>query len=422
MSMDLNTSEIEMLNFFCFRLLPDYKSNKYNMPYLHFIFNEHDYGLIMNYLLDLKEAGKAIILRIKTHLSNRTVMLSEIDETIELIASEHEKYNKFNLRQKEEVNDEDIFITIPNYKEFFNLLDQLMTSFDANELDNNFNATGLLRSLWLRMSPTDIEDVIAFLKRQVAFTKNDVLLPTSDTKLDEINDLVISYLNHGNEDWFETNRHIKIFLKRQYGEIEDTILGGKLPLYKYYHLPVVHYGLIKEGDEPTCYIYGVQHIDKDKYENDPIINAKLQVEKKRLRNKEVSPDFVIALKIFLDILKSKGITTIKVPLLQVYNYYYHYNIGEKYRAKLESYSPEYVHNIECMNASDVAIANYENVKKQYERFYGKEEIISKGKTERLINAFYLLAEKYDDIKIINEPFIEGDNLICKIEYTKEKTL
>lgn len=420
--MDLNTSEREMLNFFCFRLLHDFKSNKFDMPYLHFIFNEHDYNIIMNYLLDLKEEGKAIILDLKTHLSDRNVMLKTIEETIELISSEHEKYNKFNLHDKIIANDEDIFINIPNYKDFFNLLDQLMTSFDVMDDINNFNATSLLRTIWLRMSPTDIEDVNIFLKRQVAFTKNDSILPTSDTDFADVGDLKISYFNHGNDDWFETNRHVKILLKRQFGEMEDFWPGVKIPLYKYYHFPVIHYGLIKESDEPSCYIYGIQHLNKEKNENDPIINTKLQVEKRRLRNKEVSPDFIIALKIFIDILKSKGITTIKVPLLQVFNYDYHHNVAEKYRMRLESLSPEYIRDLEWMNATDSQIANYENLKKQYKRFYGKEDIISKSKTERLINAFYLLEEKYDDIEIVNEPFIEGDNLICKIKYTPEKTL
>ncbi len=411
--MDLNTREREMLHFFCFRLLHDFKAENFNIPFIHFAFNDTDYSQIMEYLNDLKAQNHYVSISLPMHISNRSVMTKEIQATIDLMQEEHNNYKKNR-------SDDDIYIEIPDYKDFFNLLDQLMVAFEKQSSSNNFNTTALLRSLWLRMSPSDITDVTGFLRRQIEFIKNDYLFPLSDTNIQQIDDIYISYLNHGNADWFETNRHIRPFIKRKVGEMDDLFPGDKINLYKYYYLPVIHYGLIKEDGNPTCYIYGIQQLGKN--EQDIVINNKIHEEKKRLRNKYISPDFLIALKIFIDILKTKGITTIKVPLMQVYNYDYHRLMGEKYRDKLASYSPERIHDLEWMNAPDYAIREYENLKKQYARFYQKEDIISANKSERLLHIFYLMAEKYANIDIISEPFFEGDCLICKIKFQKEKTL
>lgn len=72
-----------------------------------------------------------------------------------------------------------------------------------------------------------------------------------------------------------------------------------------------------------------------------------------------------------------------------------------------------------MNASFDEFIAYNEAKAQESRFYEKEDLISANKTERLVYTFYLLAEKYDDIEIITEPFVESDHLICKIKYAKE---
>lgn len=408
--MEMTIDEIEMLNFFCFRLLNDFKNSTYNMPYLKFIFNDSDYEIIINYLENLENKKKAIYINIKPYLSNRIVPPVEIGKTIKLIKELKDEFIK-------NPDDKAIYIEIPNYIEFLKLLNELIISFDQNSEFNNFSATGLLHSVWLRMSPSDIANINTFLRKQISFTKNDYLIPTKEIVLKQIGGLYISYLNSGNNDWFETNRHIRPIIKRKVGEEGDGLLGSTNP-YKYYSLPVIHYGLIKENNEPTCYVFGIQNLKGSI--KDEVISEKIHEEKKRLRNKNVSPDFIIALKIFIDILKDRGITTIKVPLLQVLNYDFHKKMGEKYYNKMDNYSPERIKDLEMKNASDYAIREYENTKEKYEKYYNKEDMISANKTERLINTFYLVAENYDDLEIITEPFIESDNLICKINVQKEK--
>lgn len=406
--MKLENDELEMLHFFCFRLLHDFKTGKYNTPNFKFVFSKEDSKIIIDYLESLKAEGHAIQINIKTHISNRNIMVSEIEETINIIKEIDEEY-------REGGDENNLYIEVPDYKKFFKLLSELLVIYEENTHLVNFSS--LIRSLWLRMGPSDMANILEFLNRQIEFTKNDYKLPTRPTLFKTVDNLEICYFNNGNQEWFETNSHVRPLIRRAVGEYYNSHYEETTKNYESYYLPTIHCGFTKEGDNPTCYVYGIQQLGN--CEQDPVIKNITQEERKRLRNKYVSPDFIIALKIFIDILKEKGITTIKVPLLQVYNYEYHQSVGNKYYEKLKSYSPERIHDLEWMNASDCAIEDYQNTKKQVERFYGKEDIISANKTERLIYTFYLLAEKYDNIEILTEPFVESDNLICKIKYEKE---
>ena len=58
---------------------------------------------------------------------------------------------------------------------------------------------------------------------------------------------------------------------------------------------------------------------------------------------------------------------------------------------------------------------YEHLKKQYKRFYDKEDLVSFNKTERLVYTFMELEEKFKNIEILNEPFRSGEYLLIKIK-------
>lgn len=50
-------------------------------------------------------------------------------------------------------------------------------------------------------------------------------------------------------------------------------------------------------------------------------------------------------------------------------------------------------------------------------------IVSKNKTERLIETFMLVEERFRDIEILSEPFIQDENLIVKVlDMPKDKSL
>lgn len=411
--MQMTQDEIEMLKFFCIRLLNDFHNPiTYNMPFLKFIFRDSDYEEILSYLETLKNQGDSIRIQIKTHCSERNVLSSTIAESIQIMTETRDEYLHYR-------DENSIYIEVPNYQNFFSLLNELMNTFEEKSGVNNFFATELLRSVWLRMSPSDITDVERFLKRQISFIKNDYLLSSNETELQQIGDLSVAYFNHGNEAWFESNRHIRPVIRRKTSEICND-KWGTIDFYSYYHLPVIHYSLIKENEEATCYIFGLQSLGE--ITRDEIIGETIQEEKKRLRNKYVSADFIIALKIFIDLLQEIGITSIKVPLLQVFNYPYHQKLGETYSEQLSHYSAERIQDLENANTGEAEyeLREYRYLQENYKRFFGTEDRISANKTERLVHTFYLVAEKYGNLEIITEPFVESDYLLCKISKQKKK--
>lgn len=95
------------------------------------------------------------------------------------------------------------------------MLDSIKESFDEHSSYNNFNTTALIRFLWLRMGVSDITNVYAFLNRQQKFIKNDYLFNPNETSFCKLGSLEVSYENHGNLAWFETNRHIRFFIKKK---------------------------------------------------------------------------------------------------------------------------------------------------------------------------------------------------------------
>ena len=377
--MNLNDKEIKILEFFCLQLLRDYKNPTFNMPYLNFVFKEDDLENINNYLNNISISRDLVYLALPFHLDNRYIAANSITESMSILKNTYYEY--YHNRDCDKV-----YIIIPDYQEFFSLLSDIASSFEDKNYNNNFNTSALLRTIFLRMGVEDINNINLFLKRQLKFIKNDYLLSTNQKDFIKYHDLTVSYENHGNEAWFETNRHIRLFLKYRRTKQDN---------YKYYSLPVIHYSLIKEDNEPTCYIYGIQNLE---YLNkDSVVKEAIQAERRSLRNKEVSSDFIIALRLFIHLLSTLEITRVKIPLLQVFNYEYHELLSKSY----EKYAEE--------------------VPDCYSRYHDKQDIISKNKTERLINTFKIV-EDLGDIDIINEPFIEGDHLICKIKKRKkEKT-
>ena len=114
----------------------------------------------------------------------------------------------------------------------------------------------------------------------------------------------------------------------------------------------------------------------------------------------------------------------KIPLMQNFNYIYHEYTSNKYKEKLAEYTEEQKEKYmdEYNNGNrDNDVVDYMIVQDCYNMFADKEDIISKNKTERFIETFMIMKEKYDNIEILNEPFIHSDNLIIDILPTNEKT-
>lgn len=81
----------------------------------------------------------------------------------------------------------------------------------------------------------------------------------------------------------------------------------------------------------------IQYLKEDGIIKDEVIDTLIYDEKERLCNKYVSTDFIIALKIFIDLLKTKSIATFKVPLLQVFNYEFYKRLSDRYQEEMSNY-------------------------------------------------------------------------------------
>ena len=360
-------------------------NNEYNMSFIKFVFNEDDLNFISS----------------KLDMDNDRIKIG-----INIL--------KRNIREYTNNRDEDItYIKIDNTYRFFYLLSKIYNSFSIIQ---NTAARDLLRSIWLRMNVDDINHVNAFLDKQLQFMYGNSLFDEKYQTFEYYDKYKLVYEDKKNEDCFETNRHLEI------SYINKDHSGNKKEKEKY-SLPVVHYAISYENGNPVCDIYGIQTL-KEQRKDDSVIDTVKQ-DKKPLRNGNVSPEFVLALKKFIDIIESYGVTDIRVPLIQVFNYQYHEYLSKAIERDYMDYSDEEKAKYDEMLENDdltSSVLCYLHTKNSYVRFVDKEDIISKNKTERLIDTFMIMEEKYHNIAFLNEPFIEGDTLLIKINKESDKSL
>lgn len=364
--------KLDVIKTFLYETIPDMVDCECNLDFIKFLFKKEDIEKLENIVINYNNSNN-------------------INEASKIMG-----FNSINLLYETNENPSDTVIRINNFDEFF---DTMTLIFDAcgekKQLANEF-----IRSVWLRMGVEDLNNVEMFLKRQLEFLKNDTCMYYDYYRDDNMS---IACIGSKNPEFFETNSYARFI-------VTDDDLNK-------YRFPVVHYGISKENNNPICYVYGVQNAHTKNEDNEEI-DKFLKPVKKGLRNKYVSKDFVLTLGMFLDMMYERGIEEIRIPLLQVFNYEYHeklstvldllYNVyDDEEKEKLED---DYIKGIRNKKIND-----YIDKKLIYDRFFGKEDIISYNKTERFINTFMVLNDVFDNIEICNEPFIQGDELIVKIK-------
>ena len=125
------------------------------------------------------------------------------------------------------------------------------------------------------------------------------------------------------------------------------------------------------------------------------------------------PNQVYSLLLFLDLLKSHGITKIKVPTLQVLSYGYHELLSATTKEKFARNWDQ--DNIDLLNYLTGERLKYklESYKRDlvwYNKVVEKQDSISKQKTENLINLFYRMECHIQDFIIRNDFDVQGDYL------------
>lgn len=290
-------------------------------------------------------------------------------------------------------------IYVKDHIKFFYYLTEITNN--LVKLYNNFNETSsgrnlsiqIMKRIWLRMNISDFNNVELFLEKQLNFLKNNLF----------------DYYKKGivRNDFFKYKVFAQSEVNRTWDESTRS-MNFKIYDFIYYHnLPRILYDII----DNTCYIYGIQKdfLDKKIPEIEKIIY--------KLYRGNGQPNKVLAMKLFIDILKEKDIKTIKVPTLQVLSYRYHELLSKKEKEVFyKKWTTERIDNFKNLSGGilNYELLEYQTDKKWYQNLVDNEDTISKLKTEDFINLIYRIIDEDDDLILENDIFT-SDELIIKIK-------
>lgn len=312
-----------------------------------------------------------------------------------------EGYWKPNAHQKDidfllsRSNDDCPTIHVKNSIKFFQYLVDitneliLFKEFYGKSSSTRNLAMQIMRRIWLRAGVDDIQNIELFLAKQLEFVKDRTFDTLSNKRICSFDNYDIFMQTKINDTWDETTRRMIFTISGQ-----DQI----------YELPHILYDIDNNG---ICYIYGVQSSKADKNKT---IERKLYSLNKNIDNPNVHPSKVYALLLFIEQLKTKNISKIIVPGMQVLSYRYHELLSEIVEKDLKEAEKQ----AKRFPDDDYSKENLETIKKWFNSVYNKQDKISYLKTEELINLIYRITEHTPDIEITNEINIQGDNLQIKI--------
>ena len=241
----------------------------------------------------------------------------------------------------------------------------------------------IMRRLWLRMGPNDLNDIERFLDKQLKFVRDDTL---DDYRF---NQTIIVYYGYPIKAKVEANRSWDESTRRMTFKIEEDS-------ERYHSLPSILYDIC----EDTCYIYAIQKEKSIDNNRIPKIERLLYKLNKDVNNPTVHPSKVLSLKLFIDLLKENNINTIVVPTLQVLSYSYHEILSNKVKKKQRE------------NEWDEL---------WYKNVVDKQDLISESKTEKLIDTVNRVISIDDDLYLINDIDI-SDELIIKINNNEKNKI
>lgn len=263
-----------------------------------------------------------------------------------------------------------------------------------------------IKRLWLRMSPNDFINVLEFLKRELKFLKTSFFeeFIKKEIAVGEYCNFKIYATKEINESWYETNEKITLKLVDDYGNIHS--------------LPSIYYGIIDESGDKTCYIYAIQHESYFLKKRNKSIERQLYHLYKDVPDPQIHPSFLLSLTTFIDMLEYEGVYKIKVTLLQYLSYRYHELLSKNAKINFfKEWNEESLKRLEYLGDLDkeYKLKKFEHDKIWYSHVVDKEEFISQTKTENLLNAFYLLENKFNNVTITTSPFIEDEYLNIKVK-------
>ena len=344
-------------------------NNETEIPKINFIFNENAYKLFYEIMNDPFFLNRGWTPNIK-------------EKDIEFLKTNID-YNKPTIYIKDHIK-------------FFSYLTEITNNsinlhkeYNIDIMSRN-HLINILKRIWLRMSPNDINDVENFLYKQLLFTKTDLF---KEYKFNKINKRIIdNYKNNKiiienklNHTWDESTKCMSF-----------EILNGT----NSHSLPNIYYDTFND----TCYIYAIQNNRKPN--RIPEINKEIY---KEFRG-DGQPNKVYSLKLFIKLLKEKNIKTIKIPTLQVLNYDYHKILSNHELVSFNKMWPEFSLN----DLSNIDDKELEMELIWFNNVINNEDTISKIKTEDLIKLIYRIVNEDKELILTNDIDI-SDTLNIKIK-------
>ena len=306
-------------------------------------------------------------------------------------------------------------INIHNPVKFFELLTDIINSWRdfKNKCFGSYSPRALfiqnIKRLFLRMSPSDFDNIEQFLQKELSFLKDETFdeYLSKNTVIGEYEGYILKTALEEAPSWCETSKKMTFYLTNDNNE--------------FHTLPSIYFGITEEYGEQVCYIYAIQN-ERHRAENKRIQRTLYKLNK-GIENPDVNPASVLVLQTFINMLKEKGITNIKVPCLQVLSYRYHEILSDTTKRDFEkNYSKEQLEYINNLNSYDRErkLEEYEWQKLWYSHVVDKQDFISETKTEGLFKIFRRVQEQFSTIELLNTPFIEDENLNIRISSEPKK--
>lgn len=306
-------------------------------------------------------------------------------------------------------------IIIHNPVKFFQLLTDIINSWHdkKNKHWGSYGHRALfiqnIKRLFLRMSPNDMLNIESFLQRELSFIQDKTFdeYIGKNTIIGEYEGYQLKTSLEEAPSWCETTNKMTFYLTNDNNE--------------FHTLPSIYFGITEEYGEQVCYIYAIQN-ERHRAENKRIQRTLYKLNK-GIENPDVNPASILVLQTFINMLKEKGITNIKVPCLQVLSYRYHEILSDTTKRDFEkNYSKEQLEYINNLNSYDRErkLEEYEWQKLWYSHVVDKQDFISYTKTEGLFKIFIRVEEQFGSIELLNTPFIEDENLNIRISTEPKK--
>lgn len=305
---------------------------------------------------------------------------------------------------------------------FFELLAELINTlidYKAKYYRENSGRAILIhefKNLLIRMNVSDFTNVEHFLAQQIDFLKDNTW---DDYIID--GEFISSCHREG------TFENYQILSCKEYNasycetseKISFALYDEEHPNENIQTIPSILYGIREEDGKKVCYIYAIQNPNDSV--NNKKIARKLYKLNKGVENPNVHPSQVLALKTFIEMLTKIGITDIKVPCLQVLNYRYHQILSRNAKKTMEKWTPKVLEDLRKNETSynKRKLSEYKWDKEWASRVIDREDDIEFAKTEGLYNIFSRVAEQFDLIEFLSDPFIEDEYINIRIKSVKK---